>query len=95
MVQLGDRAFGKVEAEYMILGSEHHHDGQGRSRGGLLRARLLTGVMLAALVAGGAGSASSSSLQAAARSSLQTNPDVGIVADNKRAVEYELDQGLG
>lgn len=79
----------------MILGDKHHNDGQGRSRCGLLRARLLTGVMLAALVAGGAGSASATSLKDAVRSALQTNPDVGIVAENKRAVEYELDQARG
>ncbi|MBO6837504.1 MAG: TolC family outer membrane protein [Alphaproteobacteria bacterium] len=35
------------------------------------------------------------SLAEAVRSALQTNPDIGIVAENKRAVEYELDQARG
>ncbi|HAJ22022.1 MAG TPA: hypothetical protein DCL95_18530, partial [Rhodospirillaceae bacterium] len=54
---------GKLEAGYMILGDKHHHGGRDRSRTGLLRARLLTGVMLAALVAGGSGAASATSLK--------------------------------
>jgi adhesin transport system outer membrane protein len=42
-----------------------------------------------------AGPASATSLQNAVRSALQTNPDIGIVAENQRAVEYELEQAEG
>ncbi len=55
------------------------------------------GVALCALsvLALSAGNAGAVSLREAVRSALQTNPDIGIVAENQRAVEYEVDQAVG
>lgn len=65
--------------------------------GGVRRILFRTGASLAVLAAaaGLAGSAQAISLAEAVRSALQTNPDIGIVAENKRAVEYELEQAEG
>lgn len=72
----------------MIIWARHSTEVQ-RCR---LRRRWLFGVALAAFAVAGQGSGHADGISDAVRAALQTNPDVGLTAENRRAVRYELKQ---
>lgn len=56
---------------------------------------VLGGVALIALTTVPAADSGAVSLEEAVRAAIQTNPDMGIVVENRRATEYELEQAKG
>lgn len=57
-----------------------------------MRGRFLGGAVLTVLTMGVAADALAVSIEEAVRAALQTNPDIGIVIENRRATEFELEQ---